>query len=305
MRKIIYLYQFGLLVLVALVTGCSTSRTITASGKVTPQGKFKLGYNSAFNIATAPLAEIDDVTRAAVNAIKNRDSLYLEDVQPLTEGLLAYSLDPVGTSSEFYLRYGLVPRVDVGYKYASGAHVFDAMYQFLGATGTPANPGPTGLYGSIGLQYSGQNSNLPSKLGLSALSSILNYELSRKDILIPLVFSHSLGPEEEIGNISWGLVYSHSFIKYGFAPGKLFRKYADNVVEKVNPFMNKENYASYGAFLNAKLGYKYAYVVPAISIYYQNYGNYEIFGLQSRNYKGVTIVPSLGLQFNLGYDKKR
>ncbi|MGV3587369.1 MAG: hypothetical protein ACO1OF_10225 [Adhaeribacter sp.] len=305
MRKIIYLYQFGLLVLVALVTSCSTSRTITASGKVTPQGKFKLGYNSAFNIATAPLAEIDDVTRAAVNAIKNRDSLYLEDVQPLTEGLLAYSLDPVGTSSEFYLRYGLAPRVDVGYKYASGAHVFDAMYQFLGATGTPSNPGPAGLYGSIGLQYSGQNSNLPSKLGLSTLSSILNYELSRKDILIPLVFSHSLGPEEEIGNISWGLVYSHSFIKYGFAPGKLFRKYADNIVEKVNPFMNKENYASYGAFLNAKLGYKYAYVVPALSIYYQNYGNYEIFGLQSRNYKGVTIVPSLGLQFNLGYDKKR
>jgi hypothetical protein len=305
MRNTIYFYQLGLILFIALITGCSPSRTITASGKVTPQGKFKVGYNSAFNVATAPLAEIDDVTKAAVNAVKNRDSIYFEDISSLSQGLLAYSLDPVGTTSEFYLRYGLAPRVDVGYKFASGAHVFDAMYQFLGSTGTPTNPGPAGLYGSIGIQYSGQNSNLPSKLGLNVLSSVLDYELSRKDILIPLVFSHSLGPEEEIGNISWGLVYGHSFVKYGFSPTNLFRKYANDVVEKINPFMNKENYSSFGAFLNAKLGYRYAYFVPAVSIYYQNYGNYNFFGIESKNYKGVTIVPSLGLQFNLGYDKKR
>ncbi|MDB5261784.1 MAG: hypothetical protein JWQ14_1065 [Adhaeribacter sp.] len=305
MKSIFYFCQFGFLLSLALATGCSPSRTIIASGKVTPQGKFKVGYNSAFNVATAPLAEIDDVTRAAVNAVKNRDSIYFEDISALSQGLLAYSLDPVGTSSEFYLRYGLAPRVDVGYKLASGSHVFDVMYQFLGSTGTPANPGPAGLYGSIGLQYSGQNANLPSKLGLSALSSLLNYELSRKDILIPLVFSHSFGPEEEMGNISWGLVYGHSFIKYGFSPTKLFVKHAGNVVEKLNPFVNKENYSSFGGFLNAKLGYKYAYVVPAVSIYYQNYGEYNFFGLQTKIYKGVTIVPSLGLQFNLGYDKRR
>lgn len=305
MRKTFYFWQLSIMVLAALATACSPSRTITASGKVTPQGKFKLGYNSAFNVATAPLAEIDDVTKAAVNAIKNRDSIYFEDVAQLSQGLLAYSLDPVGTTSEFYLRYGVAPRVDVGYKLASGAHVFDAMYQFLGSTGTPTNPGPAGLYGSIGIQYSGQKSDLPSKLGLNVLSTVLNYELSRRDVLVPLVFSHSFGPEEEIGNISWGLVYGHSFIKYGFAPTKLFRKYAGDMVEKIEPFSNKENYSSFGAFLNAKLGYRYAYVVPAVSIYYQNYGNYNFFNIQSKNYKGVTIVPSLGLQFNLGYDKKR
>lgn len=305
MRNTFYLCQLGFIIFIAFATGCSPSRTITASGKVTPQGKFKLGYNSAFNIASAPLGEIEDISKAAVNAIKNRDSIYFEDVATLSQGLLAYSLDPVGTTSEFYLRYGLVRRVDLGYKFASGAHVFDAMYQFLGATGTPTNPGPAGLYGSIGLQYSGQNSNLPSKLGLNVLSSVLNYELSRRDILIPLVFSHSFGPEEEIGNISWGVLYGHSFIKYGFAPTKLFRKYGGDFVEKVNAFSNKQNYSSYGAFLNAKLGYRYAYIVPAVSIYYQNYGTYNFFNIQSKNYKGVTIVPSLGLQFNLGYEKKR
>lgn len=301
MKKNFYFFNACLIGVLVLAVSCSPSRTITASGKVTPQGKFKVGYNSAFNVATAPLAEIDDVTKAAVNAVKNRDSIYFSDISTLSQGLLAYSLDPVGTSSEFYLRYGVVPRVDVGYKFASGAHVFDAMYQFLGSTGTPDKPGPAGLYGSIGIQYSGQKSDLPSKLGLSVLSSVLNYELSRRDILIPLVFSHSFGPEEEIGNISWGLVYGHSFVKYGFAPSKLFIKYAGNQVEKINPFMNKENYSSFGAFLNAKVGYKYAYVVPAVSIYYQNYGNYDFFGIESKNYKGVTIVPSLGLQFNLGY----
>jgi len=305
MKKTTYFFNALLILIIALAAGCSPSRTITASGKVTPQGKFKLGYNSAFNVATAPLAEIDDVTKAAVNAVKNRDSIYFEDIASLSQGLLAYSLDPVGTTSEFYLRYGLAPRVDVGYKLASGAHVFDVMYQFLGATGTPSNPGPAGLYGSIGLQYSGQKSDLPSKLGLNVLSSVLNYELSRRDILIPLVFSHSFGPEEEIGNISWGLVYGHSFIKYGFAPSDLFIKYAGNRVEKLNPFTNKQNYSSFGGFLNGKIGYRYAYFVPSVSIYYQNYGTYDFFGIQSKSYKGVTIVPSLGLQLNLGYDNKR
>jgi len=302
MKKSFYLLNACVLSLLVLAVGCTPSRTITASGKVTPQGKFKVGYNSAFNIATAPIAEIDDITRAAVDVIDNRDSIYYDkSIATLTRSLLAYSLDPVAPTSEFYLRYGLVERVDVGYKYASGAHVFDAMYQFLGSTGTPDNPGPEGLHGSIGIQYSGQNANLPSKLGLNRLSSILNYELSRREILIPLVFSQSFGPEEKFGNFSWGLVYSHSFIKYGFSPSKLFIKYAGNEVQKVNPFLNKENFSSYGGFINAKIGFKYAYFVPALSIYYQNYGTYELFGLQSETYKGVSIVPSLGLQINLGY----
>lgn len=297
----------ALLLSAIVLASCTSPRNITASGKVTPKGAFKAGFNSSFNVATAPLAEVDNVTRAAVDAIdSHRDSIfYNESVAALSRGLLAYSLDPVTATSEFYLRYGLLDRVDVGYKYASGAHVFDAMYQFMGSTGTPDNPGEErGLHGSIGLQYSGQNSNLPSKVGLDKLSSVLNYELSRKDILIPLVFSTSFGPEETYGNFSFGVAYGHSFIQYGFNPSKVLVRNVGNRLEKIPSFTRKHQYSSFGAFLNAKLGYKYAFFLPAVSIYHQNYGDYNLFGLQQESYKGWTIIPSLGLQLNLGYNKR-
>jgi hypothetical protein len=288
---------------IGLATGCTPSRSITASGKVTSQGAFKIGGNSAFNVASAPLAQIDEVTKSAVQAIENRDTIDYDDFRGLTRGLLAYSLDPVGPTSDFYIRYGLARRVDVGYKFASGAHVFDAMYQFMGGLGTPDHPGPAGLHGSIGLQYATQQADLPGKRYLNRLSSIFSYELSRKDLLVPIAFSQSFGPEEQYGNISWGLVYGHTFVKYGFSPSQLFVRMAGDRIEKLEPFLEKENYASYGAFLNAKIGFKYAYLLPALSLYYQNYGTYKIFNLQQESFKGWTFIPSLGLQINLGYGK--
>jgi hypothetical protein len=196
--------------------------------------------------------------------------------------------------------------VDVGYKYASGAHVFDAMYQFLGTTGTPDDPGSTkGMHGSIGLQYSGQKAALPSKVGLDKLSAVFNYGLSRKDILVPVVFSWPFGPEETYGNFSFGVVYGHSFIKYRFNPSKQLVQYVGNEFQKIPSFTYKENYSSFGAFINGKIGYKYAYFLPAVSIYYQNYGTYHLLGSRQENYKGVTIIPSIGVQLNLGYNKKK
>jgi hypothetical protein len=302
-----HLRNIGFFALIILMASCTAPRNITASGKVTPKGTFKAGFNSSFNVATSPLAEIDDVSKAAVNAIdNNKDTIfYNENVQALTRGLLAYSLDPVTPTTEFYIRYGVADRLDVGYKYASGAHVIDAMYQFMGSTGTPDEPGESsGMHGSIGVQYSGQNSNLPSKVGLDKLSSIFNYELSRKDILVPLVFSYSFGPEETYGNFSFGVVYGHSFINYGFNPSKQLVRQVGSKYESIPSFNHKQNYSSIGAFINGKIGYKYAYFLPALSVYHQNYGTYDLFGLQQESYKGWTFVPSLGLQLTLGAKKK-
>ncbi|HVG41592.1 MAG TPA: hypothetical protein VM888_08265, partial [Chitinophagaceae bacterium] len=297
----------ALSVLILFLISCTSPRNIIASGKVTSKGTFKAGVNSSFNIATVPLTEIDDITKAAVNAIDaNKDSIfYNETAATLTRGLVAYSLDPVTPTFDVYVRYGLVERVDVGYRYASGAHVFDAMYQFLGSTGTPDDPEATkGMHGSIGIQYSGQNANLPSKVGLNTLGSLFNYELSRKDILIPLVFSIPVGPEETYGNFSFGVAYGRSSIKYGFNPSKQLVRYVGNQIEKIPAFSNKQSYSSFGAFINGKIGYKYAYFLPAISMYYQNYGTYNLFNLQKERYKGVTFIPSIGLQLNLGFKKK-
>lgn len=306
--KMASLIKAALFALLIIFTACTAPRNIIASGKVTPKGTFKAGFNSSFNVATAPLSEIDNVTKAAVNAIDgNKDSVfYNETVAALGRGLVAYSLDPVTPTYDFYIRYGLLKKLDVGYKYASGTHVIDAMYQFMGSTGTPDNPDEIqGMHGSIGLQYSGQKSNLPSKAGLNKLSNVFGYTLSRKDILIPLVFSKPFGPEETYGNFSFGVVYAHSFIEYGFNPSKQLVQKAGSNYQKIPSFNHKQQYSSFGAFINAKIGYKYAYFLPALSIYHQQYGTYNLFGLQQEKYKGFTIIPSVGLQLNLGYNKQK
>jgi hypothetical protein len=59
------------------------------------------------------------------------------------------------------------------------------------------------------------------------------------------------------------------------------------------------NFSSYGLFLNLKLGYKYVYVVPAVSVYYQNYGNYTLVDGSTTSLSGVTFIPSLGFQVRI------
>jgi hypothetical protein len=120
-----------------------------------------------------------------------------------------------------------------------------------------------------------------------------------------LVFSTPFGPEETYGNFTFGFVYGHSFIKYGFNPSKHLVRYIGNNFEKIPSFTHKEDYSSFGVVFNAKIGYKYAYFLPALSIYHQNYGTYNLFGMQQESYRGLTIIPSVGLQLNLGYDKKK
>ncbi|RAU81547.1 hypothetical protein [Pontibacter arcticus] len=292
---------FWMICLVALAAGCTAPRSVIHSGKVTPQGQFKAGVNFGGNIASEPISQLDDITKAAVDAIADRDTVfYDEQVDVFSKALVSYALDPVGPTFDFYLRYGVAPRVDVGYKFASGVHVFDAMYQFMGALGTPQNPGQGGQwYGSVGLQYAGQSSGIVDKLLLDRLTSVFSFTAQRRDIVIPLVFSKSFGVEEEIGNISFGAVYNHTFVKYGFEPGRIFKKVAGESV-KVEGLMEKNSFPSYGLFVNGKIGFKHIYVLPALTMYYQNYGTYKFLESREVSFSGITIIPSIGLQANFG-----
>lgn len=290
-------------VMLVMAASCTAPRAVINSGKVTAPGKFKVGVNFGGNIATEPIGQLDDITEAAIDAIAKKDSVYYDDeIETATKALLAYSLDPVGPTFDFYLRYGVAPRVDVGYKYASGVHVFDTQYQFLGPTGTPEKPGVGNWYGSVGLQYAGQSSDWVDKLFLDKLQPVLQFTAKRQDVTVPLIFSKSFGPEEEIGSIAFGAVYNHTFIKYGFEPGDLFKKVGGEV-EKVNPLMAKNNFGSYGLFVNARIGYRFFYVLPAITIYYQNYGDYTLLNSTAHNFSGLTFIPSIGLQANFGKGK--
>jgi len=292
------------LLLVGLMTACTAPRAVINSGKVTAPGKFKAGVNFGGNIATEPIGRLDDITRAAVDAIAKKDTVFYDkEVEAATKALLAYALDPVGPTFDFYLRYGLAPRLDAGYKYASGVHVFDTQYQFLGPTGTPENPGAGAAagvwYGSVGLQYAGQSAGIIDKLFLDKLQPVLQFTAKRRDLTVPLIFSKSFGLEEEKGSIAFGAVYNHTFIRYGFEPGRLYEKFGAEVAE-IEGLEHRNSFPSFGLFVNAKLGFKYVYLLPALTIYYQNYGDYKLLNNTTHSFSGLTLIPSIGLQASFG-----
>ncbi|MBX0292164.1 hypothetical protein K3G63_17075 [Hymenobacter sp. HSC-4F20] len=287
---------------------CTAPRAIVSTGKVTPKGEFRVGGNVSFNAPTQTIGKLGSTIKSAAKDLANqasKDSVYYsQTVDNLQVAALAYILDPVRPSSDLYLRYGLAERVDVGYKYAFGSHVFDAMYQFMGPTGTPENPGSRqagATYGSIGLQYATQRAKLPSIPFLDNVNDLLGFRATRHDLLVPLVFSKSLGVEEEIGAISYGVVYAHSFLRYGLTPGNLYNGPGSSYVTGKVPELPtaRRSFSSFGAFFNAKLGYRYAYFIPALSVYYQNYGEYQLLNNRTTRLKGFTFIPSLGLQFRI------
>lgn len=247
---------------------CTAPRAIVSTGKVTPRGEFRVGGNLAFNIPTETISKTGSALLSAAKETANKDTVrYNQTIEKLQVAALAYVLDPIRPTSDLYLRYGVIDRLDVGYKYGFGSHVFDAMYQFMGPTGSVENPGtrqPGVTYGSIGLQYATQRAELPSIPFLDDASEFLGFRASRHDLLVPLVFSQSLGTEEEIGAISYGVVYAHSFFKYGFEPRNLYNGPGSSKIPTLP--VARRNFNSFGAFFNAKLGYRYAYVIPALSV---------------------------------------
>jgi hypothetical protein len=292
--------------LLAASAACTAPRNITTSGKVTPQGEFRVAYNQSFNVATAPLAKAGSAVKSAASqlgtqAAEGQKVNYSDAVSQVQTAALAYLVDPVQPASDLSIRYGIVPRLDAGYKYAFGSHVFDAAYQLVGPTGSVENPerGAAGgtTYASIGLQYAIQRSGLPKIAFLSDLNNLLGLSATRQDLIIPLTVSQSLGPEESIGAISYGVVYAHSWVSYGFTPSNLYNR-AGTAVLPALPSQSS-NFSSYGLFFNAKLGYKYVYIVPALSFYYQNYGTYTLVDGSTASFSGATFIPSLGVQFRI------
>ncbi len=288
-----------LLIIATILTSCAAPRAITNSGKVTPHKQFRVGSNFSANISSSVATSIFDGAISTATDLINEDTVRLEEsITTLEKVALSYSLDPIGSGYDFYIRYGLLDRVDVGYKFASGVHVFDAMYQFMGSTGTISNPGKQTINGSIGFQYSSQSYDLP--FGFNKIQSLLGFKFNRKDILIPIIFSVPIGREEKFGAVSFGLAYNLSFIRYGFDPDNIYNRTLNSTnLIPVEPINGSKNYNSAGLFFNLKAGYKFVYLLTSVSMYYQDFGNYNTLNGKTMSFSGFTLIPTIGLQFNI------
>lgn len=308
-----YVWIFGLLV---SVSSCVAPRAITNSGKVTPKGNWVVATNQTYNIATAPAGKVasaldvnlDNLLTGAIDTFSIAESNVVStDWQKVGEALMANNFDPIGGGFEFGIRYGIAERFDVGFKKTGRAKAIDVQYQFLGTLGNVDDFSESATdkwYGSIGLQYASQDVSLP--FWARPINSRLQYDFSRKDILVPLIFSYGLGNEESIGAISFGLAYNFTRMQYSTTPFTYaYIQDANGVVTALNSkaITETKNISSFGAFANMKIGFRYFYFVPAVAVYYQNYGTLQNFVGESFQMKGLTIVPSLGLRLRLGKSK--
>ena len=308
-----YVWIFGLLV---SVSSCVAPRAITNSGKVTPKGNWVVATNQTYNIATAPAGKVASALDVNLDNLFNRtiDTLSLAesnvvstDWQKVGEALMANNFDPIGGGFEFGVRYGIAERFDVGFKKTGRAKAIDVQYQFLGSLGNVDDFSESTTdkwYGSIGLQYSSQDISLP--FWARPINSRLQYDFSRRDILVPLIFSYGIGNEESIGAITFGLAYNFTRMNYSTTPFTYaYIQDANGVVTALNSkaITETKNISSFAPFANVKIGFRYFYFVPAVAVYYQNYGTLQNFVGESFKMKGLTIVPSLGLRLRLGKSK--
>lgn len=309
-----YVWIFGLLV---SVSSCVAPRAITNSGKVTPKGNWVVATNQTYNIASAPAGKVASAVDINLDNLLNfsldtvslaQSNAVATDWQKVGEALIANNFDPIGGGFEFGVRYGIAERFDVGFKRSGRAKAIDVQYQFLGTLGNVDDFSESSTdkwYGSIGLQYSSQDISLP--FWARPINSRLQYDFSRRDILVPLIFSYGLGNEESIGAISFGLAYNFTRMNYSTTPFTYaYIQDANGATTALNSkaITETKNISSFGAFANMKIGFRYFYIVPAAAVYYQNYGTLQNFVGESFQMKGLTIVPSLGLRLRLGKSKK-
>jgi hypothetical protein len=156
-------------------------------------------------------------------------------------------------------------------------------------------------YGSVGVQYAGQKVSIPA--WATPLQNAINFDFSRRDVMVPITFSYSFGNEEEYGAIALGLVGNYTRFKYSTFNTD-FAQYINpdgsvNVLA-IQAVDQKSDIFAYGGFVNLKLGYKYVYVLPALSFYYQDYGQFQNVIGSSFHLKGWTFVPSIGIRARIG-----
>lgn len=295
--------------LALFIFSCTTPRSVLNSGKVVPKNTVRGGINYTFNIATSPIAKSSKAIYRFADNYGNKDTIYFDQtVEDVNAALLSYCLDPITFTNEYYFRVGLGHRLDVGYRNCGDAHGVDMMYQFLGGTGTFKDSEYNGMYGSVGFQYGHQTFKIMNNRIFKRFERLFGINMRRQDFTIPVIFSKSWGPEERTGCVSFGVTYTHSFIKYKIAPKGVYylNEYDTGIPPQLlEPVEARVNYGSYGTFVNFKVGVRYVFFNLSVAAYYQNFGKYPLMGGKQASFEGFSIVPSYGVQFNIPTKRKK
>jgi hypothetical protein len=292
--------RIALVPLVLLAAACTGPRSVLLSPEATPKGRIRAGGAMDVNIPTQTSGTLFGNLENGIGYLADRisaDTALVEvtarELNDLTLALIAYSLDPLGANATLHVRYGLWPRLDAGYRFAGGAHALDARVQFLGSIDGEAPAGP-GWRGSLAVQYSGQDYELPSFLG--ELQGILKYRFARKDILVPLVLGKPLGADGRFGSFGLGAAWNLALIEYDSEILRLVEKVDGEAARPFEDLRGERAIHSFGGFANARLGYRRLFLLAGMSAFWQDYGTFKLFGGERASLSGWTFAPSFGLE---------
>jgi hypothetical protein len=180
----------------------------------------------------------------------------------------------------------------------AGCHGFDLRWQFLGPLADDSASGDASRWrGSIGAQYSWQTSELPSVAGLDKLQDLLAFEFKRKNILLPVMVGKPFGEHGSYGGFGFGLAYNLSLIDYGSEILRLMERKSDGTTAPFPSLHGSKAISSYGGFYTLRAGYRWAYLIGSFAAYWQDYGEFELFGGRKESPEGWTFLPSLGMEF--------
>lgn len=286
------------------VAGCAAPRAGYLSPGTVGKGHVAVSGHMPINLPTQTSASLYGGLEEGVKTLVAQDTAAIaaRDLNDMIEALYAYSLDPLGGGMDLGLRYGVMQNFDLGYAYASGAHALSAQWQFLGPSATDAavEYSVSAWQGSFTLQYSWQDYDLPSVAYLDKLQSLLRYEFKRSDLYLPLVFGRALGDRGRFGSLAFGPALNYTWITYGSDLLQVVEKLDDGSTRPFANLQGEKTFASYGGFVNARLGYRYVFVVLACAAFYQDYGEWPLFsgnvGGETTHLKGMTFIPSAGLE---------
>lgn len=181
-----------LLIGLTLVTGCASSIAQMQTGKVLKKGAIEAGAGLSAPIAPSTFERLKVLGQAAYDAATSADvqgtTLSDDDVRDLVEAGLGIILFNPSVVTEFWGRYGLLDRVDVGVRWGGARLLLDARVQLL-------RDESAGVDAALTLGYAHHSDLGPSIVkplfDVFEKLSILNF--SREDVIVDLAFSRQRG----------------------------------------------------------------------------------------------------------------
>jgi hypothetical protein len=262
-------------------------------GRTVGKGNFAGGFGVAYNLPSSTLGALTSGAKDYLDhATPDTLAPTATDFASGRDALLAYSLDPVGMTTDLGLRYGLLDNLDLQYHYTSGGHVFGLQWMAW-------HDAQRAL--SLGARYSSASYELPSLVG--KLQGILGYEFTRRDVLLPVAYGFELGEGGSFGSANIGAALQLSQIHYGFKPDGLYSLVDSLATPLPDVPASDVTYLGYGLFGNAHLGYKVLFLVPSFSAFYQDYGRYAAPNADlttgHSELSGFTAVVGLGIEIRM------